>query len=152
MRQAVIATRVFALLLLTMAGPAFAQTAKVSINDVTIVEGTNHPLFIGQRLAVFTISLSAPLSTLVPVVIVAHDQTAKRGLDYEFASSDSVLFFAGQQSKTFSIVIDGDDLPEGDETFTVELLPQFPVLAGKTIATCTILDDDGAVAPSFQRI
>jgi len=151
MRQIIITTRVFILLLLAMAVPAFSQTAKVSINDATVVEGTNHPVFTGQRFAIFTVSLSASFNFSVSVPIVVHDQTAKRGLDYEF-SQQSVFFPARQQSTTVSILIDGDDLPEGDETFTVELLPQSPVLAGKTIGTCTIVDDDGAVLPSFQRI
>jgi hypothetical protein len=152
MRLALVTTRVFILLLLAVTSPAFAQTAKISINDVTIVEGTNHPLFTGQKFAIFTVSLSASLSTSVSASIVVHDQTAKKGLDYEFSSPQSVFFSARQQSTTLSILIDGDDLPEGDETFTVELLPQFPLLAGKTIGTCTILDNDDAVSPSFQRV
>jgi len=84
MRLALVTTRVFILLLLAVASPAFAQTAKISINDVTIVEGTNHPLFTGQKFAIFTVSLSASLSTSVSASIVVHDQTAKKGLDYEF--------------------------------------------------------------------
>jgi len=142
MRQILITTRVFIILLLAMAVPAFSQTAKVSINDATVVEGTNHPVFTGQRFAIFTVSLSASFNFSVSVPIVVHDQTAKRGLDYEF-SQQSVFFPAGQQSTTVSILIDGDDLPEGDETFTVELLPQSPVLAGKTIGPYRVFEEVG---------
>ncbi|HXH39183.1 MAG TPA: IPT/TIG domain-containing protein [Thermoanaerobaculia bacterium] len=151
MRCPLISTRVFAFVLLTVAGSAFAQTtAKVSINDVTVVEGTTQGSQV-PNYARFTLSLTSSFSTPMSVAVVVHDQSAKNGVDYLW-SGGYVYFNPKQQSTTLSIPIVGDNLPEGDETFTVELLPQYPILAGRTIGVCTILDDDGAVSPPYQRI
>ncbi|HSY49722.1 MAG TPA: IPT/TIG domain-containing protein [Thermoanaerobaculia bacterium] len=123
----------------------------LSISDVTIDEGTAGP-GIPTNIARFTVSLSSALATPTFIPAVVHDQTAKNGLDFLWTNGGGVVFDAGQQSTTLSIPIVGDKLPEGDETFTVELFPPYPILAGKTIGVCTILDDDGAVSPQSQRI
>ena len=141
--------RVFLLLLLLLACPAFAQTQPaVSINDASVVE-LSKPLT--NTVAIFTVSLSAPLAQDLFVPIVVHDQTAKLGLDYKW-NGDVAVFRPGVQNTTIRVEIIGDTLPEGDETFTVELLPPAGILGGKTIGTCTILDDDDAVAPREQRV
>jgi hypothetical protein len=125
----------------------------VSINDVTIVEGTPQPgMAFPPRFANFTVSLASAFPTAVTVPVFLHDNSAKRGHDYEGAATQFVVFGPQEQSKSLSILIDSDTLPEGDETFALELQPQFPVLAGKTIGTCTILDDDEAVSPPFQKV
>jgi hypothetical protein len=124
---------------------------KVSINDVTIVEGTNDPGLPTTSYAVFTVSLASALTQSMSVSLIVHDQSAKNGVDYQWVNQ-SAFFSAGAQSTSVWIPIISDNLPEGDETFTVEALPQSPIIAGKTIGICTILDDDGAVSPQLQRI
>ncbi len=123
------------------------QPPKVSIYDVTVVEGTGLP----NRSAVFTVSLSTPLTVFAFVQVLVHDQTAKNIADYLW-SSQSVTFSPGQTSATFSVVIIGDNLPEDNETFQVELNPSAPIQPGKTVGYCTIIDDDDAITPPFQRI
>jgi hypothetical protein len=125
----------------------------VSINDVTIVEGTSlHPDILSVNFATFTISLASAFPFPVSVPVAFHDQSAKNGVDFLAPTTAVVVFGFQQQTATLFVPIVGDKLPEGDKTFTVELLPQSPVLPGRTIATCTILDDDGAVSPLNQRI
>ncbi len=141
---------VFLLVLITLAGPAFAQIQpKVSINDVTVVEGTQPGT--STTVAVFTANLSSPLDQYLFVPIAVHDQTAKRGLDFLW-NNDFAIFRPGTLTTTVQVAIVGDSLPEGDETFTLELLPPTGILGGKTIGTCTILDDDNAVSPLEQRV
>jgi len=125
----------------------------VSINDVTIVEGTPQPgMAITPNFANFTVSLASAFPTPVTIPLLLHDGTAKRGQDYDGPLLQLVVFGPEEQSKTITVPIDRDIFPEGDETFTVELQPQLPVLPGKTIGTCTILDDDDAVSPSLQNV
>ncbi|HXA18348.1 MAG TPA: IPT/TIG domain-containing protein [Thermoanaerobaculia bacterium] len=142
--------RVFLLLVITLACPAFAQAQpKVSINDVTVVEGTQPGT--STSIAVFTVNLSSPLSQFLFVPIAVHDQTAKRGLDFLW-NNDFAIFRPGTLTTTVQVAIIGDSLPEGDETFALELMPPTGILGGKTIGTCTILDDDNAVSPPEQRV
>lgn len=147
MRFPLIDLRVYIFLLLAMAGSAFAQTPKVSINDVTVVEGTGTQ----KNSAVFTITLSTPVNDYVSVPVQIHDVTAKNGLDYQW-SGGSALFYPGQQSTTISVPIIADNLPEDDETFQVELLPYPPIQPGKAVGYCTIVDDDDVISPPDQRI
>ncbi|HSY49726.1 MAG TPA: Calx-beta domain-containing protein [Thermoanaerobaculia bacterium] len=119
---------------------------KASINDVTVVEGTSPG---PTSYAVFTISLSSPLTEFTDVGLIVHDQSAKNGLDHRWSGQGGVYFYAGQQNATISIPIIGDDIPEGTEYFTVELVPQSPVQPGKTIGICTIIDDDDAISPPY---
>ncbi|HEX7676840.1 MAG TPA: Calx-beta domain-containing protein, partial [Thermoanaerobaculia bacterium] len=123
------------------------QPPTVSVNDVTVVEGTGTP----NRSAVFTVSLSRPLTVFTSVRVLVHDESAKSIADYLW-SGQSANFFAGQTSTTISVAIVGDDVPEGDETFQVELIPSAPVQPGKLIGYCVIVDDDDVIAPPFQRI
>jgi hypothetical protein len=142
--------RVSLLVLIALACPAFAQAQpKVSINDVTVVEGTQPGT--STSFAVFSVNLSSPLADYLFVPIAVHDQTAKRGLDFLW-NNDVAIFRPGAQTTTVRVQIIGDSLPEGDETFTLELLPPTGILGGKTIGTCTILDDDNAVSPLEQRV
>jgi hypothetical protein len=121
------------------------------INDVTVDEGTTSA-GVPQKNAVFTIGLTAglPNSTFIPVTL--HEQSAKNGVDFLWPNPGTLFFAPGQTSTTLTIPIVGDSLPEADETFSVELTPPPNVIAEKTIGTCTILDDDGAVTPQNQRI
>jgi hypothetical protein len=122
-------------------------TPKVSIDDVTVVEGSP-----GQkRSAVFTVTLSTPLDVFTSIPITVRDQTATKGLDYEW-SDQYVYFYPGSQTATFSVTILGDNLPESDETFQVELLPYPPIQPGKAVGYCTIVDDDDVISPPDQRI
>jgi hypothetical protein len=93
-------------------------TPKVSIDDVTVIEGSP-----GQkRSAVFTVTLSTPLDVFTSIPITVRDQTATKGLDYEW-SDQYVYFYPGSQTATFSVTILGDNLPESDENLPGRVAP-----------------------------
>jgi hypothetical protein len=104
----------------------------VSINDVTVGEGTSlHPDILSVNDARFTISLASAFPFPVSVPVAFHDKSAKSGVDFLAPATAVVVFGFQQQTATLSVSIVGDRLPEGDKTFTVELLPQSPVLPGR---------------------
>jgi len=75
-----------------------------------------------------------------------HDETAKAGQDYS-AQSGTVTFAIGERSKTISIPILNDALPEDDERFQVVLTNPSPdaVLGNLSTLDVTIHDDDPGV-------
>lgn len=92
------------------------DTAKVVIDDVSIVEGDN-----GNSAAVFTVSLDSAVAGGFTVDFATSDGTATTGLDYVATSGQ--LMFNGTANEQVSISIDviGDVQIEADETFNVDL-------------------------------
>jgi hypothetical protein len=89
--------------------------AIVSISDATVTEGD-----FGQRLAVFTVSLSGHNRTTT-VDYSTADGTATLA-DHDYRLTDGTLTFRpGQNSKTIRIPVVGDHRLEADETFVVNL-------------------------------
>ncbi|MEN3326934.1 MAG: hypothetical protein V7638_1741 [Acidobacteriota bacterium] len=124
-------------LLFVSAGISFAQgTPSLSVNDITVPE-LDGGLF--QR--DFTITLSAPSTQTVSVMVSTQGGSATS--DVDFVAGSAVLNIpAGQTSQTIGILIKGDTAVEGTEDFFVNL--SSPV--GATIAdgqgVGTIIDDD----------
>lgn len=87
----------------------------VSISDAVVVEGDG-----GARNAVFTVTLSKAVGLPVTVNYATADATASAGSDYQ-AASGTLTFAAGQTSRTISVAIVGDLLPEQVEQFVVNL-------------------------------
>ena len=89
----------------------------VSINDVTVTEGTH-------KTANFVVSLSRKTSGPVQVsygtVQLSGSSAADEGSDYE-ATSGTLTFRPGQTRKTVSVPILDDARNEGDETFGLAL-------------------------------
>ncbi len=100
----------------------------LSINDVTITEGDS-----GTFNATFTVSLNTASGQSVGVNYATANGTATSGTDYTSASG-SLVFTPGQTTKTINISINGETVPEANETFTISL-------SGATNAT--ILDASG---------
>jgi len=100
----------------------------LSINDVAQDEGDS-----GTTDFVFTVTLSSSSSQEVRVDYATADGTATAGDDY-VATSGTLVFAAGEVSKTITVQVNGDEAVESDETFFVNL--SNPVNA-------TISDDQG---------
>ncbi|MBA4067685.1 MAG: hypothetical protein C0501_29070 [Isosphaera sp.] len=104
--------------------------------------------------AVLTVSLSAPSGRAVTVGYRVTGGSAARGADYALA--DGTLTFApGETTKTISVGVVNDILPEQDETIQVALsAPVNAVLGANPAHTYTIRDDDrptgGAAAARHQ--
>ena len=87
----------------------------ISINDVTVVEGTS-----GVTNAVFTVTLSGPSSLTTTVGYQTADGTAASGIDYGIIIG-SLTFPPGTTTQTITVPVIGDRIYEPDETFFVNL-------------------------------
>ena len=117
------------------------EAALLTIGDISIVEGNA-----GTKNAIFTITLSAPLTMPVSVGYFTANGTAKAGSDY-IATSGTATIPAGQTRSSISVPINGDPLNEADETFFVNLTNATGAAisgapSGSARAIGTILNDD----------
>jgi hypothetical protein len=114
----------------------------VSINDRTVTEGD-----VGSNnQAVFTVSLNSPSGKTVTVDYATTNGTALAGEDYS-AMQGQLIFAPGVTSRTLTVNIIGDDVKEGNETFTVQLTNPVNATLGDATGLCTIIDDD---TPAFR--
>ena len=103
----------------------------VSISDVTLTEG-NTPT---TTVASFTVSLSAASGQSVSVqATTANGSATSLSGDY-VGKSVNLVFPPGQASQQFDVTVNGDNILENDETFSVNL--------SSPSATVTILDGNG---------
>jgi large repetitive protein len=106
----------------------------ITITDATVGEG-------GTADAVFTVTLSNPHGQQVTVNYATADGTALSTTDY-VPVSGALTFTAGQTSKTITVPLRRDDLPELGEALFVNLsAPANGVLADAQ-GMGTITDDD----------
>jgi len=90
----------------------------------------------------FVLTLSAPATGTVTVNF--HTVVGEAGAADFIGSSGSVTFAAGEQTKTISIPIVGDDLDEANEHFTVVLSNASGATLARATGIATIIDDDDA--------
>ena len=83
---------------------------------VFIVEGDS-----GTQMANLTVTLASPAAEVTTISYETEDLSATTGSDYTATSGD-VVFQVGQTSKTISVPVVGDAVPEGPEGFFVNLL------------------------------
>ncbi len=74
----------------------------------------------GTTTAVFTVSLSPAASSDVTVAFATANETGTAGADY-VATSGTLTFTAGVLTRTITVTILGDPLPDETETFLVNL-------------------------------
>ncbi|MGH3049730.1 MAG: beta strand repeat-containing protein [Gaiellaceae bacterium] len=116
-------------------------TPAVSIGNVSLNEGND-----GQTsTATFTLTLSFAPTAPVTVDWATADGTAAAPGDYTTASG-SVTFAAGQTTASLGVTVNGDNLVEPDETFTVVLSNPQGLTIGTGTGTATIVNDD--IAPT----
>ncbi len=108
----------------------------LAISDVSIVEGNA-----GTTMAQFTVSLSDGGSQTVSVNYATADGTATAGSDY-VSVSGMLTFAPGETSKTVTVLVNGDVLQEGPETFFVNLSSPSNALIADSQGVATIRDDD----------
>ena len=106
--------------------------------------------FVGEAAGSAVITVLRTGSNAAPVTVDFRtaDGTALAASDYQ-TNSGRLTFAAGESSKSFSVVIRDDTLPENDETFSVLLSNPQPAgiasLGALSTATVTILDNDAQV-------
>ena len=88
---------------------------QVSIDDVTVTEGDS-----GTTNAVFSVSLTPASAQTVTVDYATVDDTAVAGTDYT-AVNETLTFNPSVTARTITVMVKGDTIFEGSETFNVLL-------------------------------
>jgi len=114
-------------------------TPTLSISDVTVTEGN-----IGTVNAAFAITLSAASGQTVSVWAQTADGTALAGSDYLAAGPVPVTFSPGMTTTYLQMVVNGDVVDEGNETFFVNLSSPTNATIADGSGMGTILNDDGS--------
>lgn len=114
----------------------------LSINDVTVVEGNS-----GTVNAVFTVTLSAASGQSVGVNYATADGTATQPADYT-STSGSLTFTPGQTTRTITVPVIGETVPEANETFFVNLSGATNATIADNQGLGTITNDDVPVTVS----
>ncbi len=108
-----------------------------SINSPSVVEGDSSPVNL-----VFTVTLSASVSTAQTVSYARTSGTATSGTDYTASSASGTLTFAANTtSQTFTVSVTGDTVSEGNETVVITLSNASTGIATAS-GTGTITDND----------
>jgi len=115
----------------------FHSKATLTVNDVSVVEGgpgTTTP-------AVFTATLSRPLSQNAVICAATIGLTAVDGADYKGLAQCQTLV-AGTTTITYTVQVKGDNRREADETFALLVLAVPFVRLADPVAIGTIVNDD----------
>jgi Calx-beta domain len=110
----------------------------ISVDDVTRAE-SNGP-------ASFTVSLSKASGKVVTVAYATSDGSAVSPDDYA-ARNGTLVFLAGDTSKTVSVPLNDDLVEEPDETFTLGLSGSVNASLADAQGVGTIVDDDASQTP-----
>ena len=110
---------------------------EITVAEARVAEGNS-----GQRDAVFEVRLSSPSTQTVSVTYQTADGLATAGADYVARPSTTLNFPAGTALLTVKVVVLGDTVAEGSETFLLRLSQPVNANLGQTEATGFIIDDD----------
>jgi Ca2+-binding RTX toxin-like protein len=116
----------------------------ISINNVAVTEGNA-----GSSTATFTATLSAASAQTVSVDAATANGTATAPGDYQSASA-TLTFAPGVTTANFSVQINGDTTPEGNETYFVNLTNPVNATISTPQGTGTINDDDATSIFQFS--
>jgi chitinase len=116
----------------------------LSVNDVSEAEGDA-----GTTSASFTVSLSAPSSSLVSFTFATTAGSATAGTDY-VAAGGARTIAAGSPSRTVNITVNGDTVDEPDETFGISLSAPVNATIADGSGVGTIIDDDPLPVASIE--
>ncbi|MGH1492471.1 MAG: Calx-beta domain-containing protein [Acidimicrobiales bacterium] len=124
----------------------------LTVGDASVTEGDTP----NTVTATVDLTLSEPATENVSFTLSSVDGTATAGSDY-VAFSNTVSFAQGQQATTVDITINGDDLGELDEVFTLEAsnpVGEIDITGALAdpIGEVMIIDDDDAVTASVVDI
>lgn len=116
------------------------DTLSVSVGDVAVTEGNS-----GTKNATFTVYLSNPVSTDVIVDYTTLDGSATTASGDYVARSGKITFAAGSSSATVIVPINGDQLPEQNETFFLDLTSTSRGTIARSRAMALVVNDDATV-------
>ena len=113
----------------------------LSVADASVDEGNAGT----TATLTFTVTLDPAATLPVTVDWATSDGTATAGTDYT-AANGTLRFDTGDETKTVTVTVTGDDADEPNETFTVTLSNESGATLGDATGTGTITDDDGPPA------
>lgn len=124
-----------------------------SVTDAQVIEGDNAT---SPAKAVFTVTLDSPNSEPATVTYTANsgvkDKAGKGGATVGedlLATTNVLTFKRGETKKTVTVLIKGDTVIEGNETFTLDLTgASTGITFAKKRGVGTIIDDDAVPALS----
>ncbi len=119
-------------------------TPTISINDVSVTEGDD-----ADKLATFTISLSAASGRTITITYATADGTAIAGNDY-VPENETIDIGPGQTQKTFNVIAIPDTLVEPNENFFVNLSNPVNATIADAQGVGTIMDNDSGGAFRFS--
>ncbi|MCF6325342.1 MAG: hypothetical protein L3J89_13655 [Gammaproteobacteria bacterium] len=112
----------------------------IQIGNISIIESD-----LSTTAAAFSITLSSTSSNTVTVDYATSDGTATTSEDY-VSKNGTLSFVPGETSKTVTVDVMGDTIPEQDETFSLTLSnPDNADLDNNVDGVATIVDDDTAI-------
>jgi len=118
-------------------GQVVKSQPSLSINDVSFAEGNS-----GTTSLIFTVTLSAASNLTVNVNYATANGTATvADNDYQ-ATSGTLTFNPGDLTKTVTVLVNGDQKFEADETVLVNLTSPVNATISDNQGTGTILNDD----------
>jgi hypothetical protein len=95
--------------------PIPMPSGQIRISDVAVTEGDS-----GAQNATVTVSLNRPMGEPLSVSYATADNTATAPGDYQ-ARSGRITFGPDERFKTISVPVNGDPMPEPDESFFIRL-------------------------------
>ncbi len=114
----------------------------LTVNDVTLAEGTPAPNTADTTPFVFTVKLSSTSSDTVTVAYASANGTASvAGKDY-FPAIGTLTFLPGETTKTITVLVRKDIGVEGNETFFVNLSGAVGATLSDAQGQGTITNDD----------
>jgi hypothetical protein len=116
-------------------GGATPPPPSVTIGNAIVTEGNT-----GTRTASFTVALSSAWTEAVSVQYATAHGTAAAA-DYQ-AAAGTLTFAPGETTKTVTVLVTGDRLPESTETFVVNLSNPTNALIADGQGVGTIVDDE----------
>jgi large repetitive protein len=114
----------------------------LSTSNISVTEGNS-----GTTNAVVTVTLSAASGQTVTVNYAAANGSATSPADYT-ATSGTLTFAPGEISKTITVPVIGETVPEADETFSVGLFGATNATINVPTSFVTITNDDVPVTVS----
>jgi hypothetical protein len=113
----------------------------IAVNDAMVTEGNA-----GTTSMTFTVTLSAPYGKAVSVHYATADGNASvAGGDYQPASG-TLTFAPGETTKPVTVLVNGDRLPEGTESFSLWLTNPTNAFMADAMGEGNILDDEPRIA------
>jgi hypothetical protein len=118
-------------------GQVVKSQPSLSINDVSFAEGNS-----GTTNMIFTVTLSAASSLTVNVNYATANGTATLADNDYQAASCTLTFNPGELTKTITVLVNGDQKFEPDETVLMNLTSPVNATISDNQGTGTILNDD----------